>query len=42
VKIKGEHFSKQGKMALSSSLLSLSSGMGPKYACGELGHGMIT
>jgi len=42
VKINGECFSKQGKMALSSSLFSLSSGMGLKYACGEIGHGMIT
>jgi len=42
VKISGECVSKQGKMALSSSLFSLSYGIGPKYACGEIGHGMIT
>ena len=42
MKINGECFSKQGKMALNSSLFSLSSGIGAKYACGEIGHGMIT
>jgi len=42
VKIKGGCFSELGKMALSFSLFSLLSGRGPKNACGELGHGIIT
>jgi len=42
VKINGVCFSKQGKTALSSSLFSLSSGIGLKYAFGEIGHGVIT
>jgi len=42
VKIKGDLSSKQGKTTLRFSSFSVSSGKGPKNACGELGQGIIT